>query len=54
VRDPWQRAVRAVKEARTPHIVVDAAGVDYCDGPASRCSSTCSASARPARSRSAT
>ena len=32
VRDPWQRAVRAVKEARTPHVVVDAAGVDYCDG----------------------
>ena len=32
VRDPWQRAVRAVKDARTPPVVVDASGVDYCDG----------------------
>jgi phospholipid/cholesterol/gamma-HCH transport system permease protein len=32
VRDPWQRAVRAVKDARVPPVVVDAAGVDYCDG----------------------
>ena len=32
VRDPWQRAVRAVQGARAGPVVVDAAGVDYCDG----------------------
>jgi phospholipid/cholesterol/gamma-HCH transport system permease protein len=32
VRDPWQQAVRAVQAARAGRVVVDAGGVDYCDG----------------------
>ncbi|HEY1329147.1 MAG TPA: MlaE family lipid ABC transporter permease subunit [Casimicrobiaceae bacterium] len=32
IRDLWQRAARAVREARERRIVVDARGVDYCDG----------------------
>jgi phospholipid/cholesterol/gamma-HCH transport system permease protein len=32
IRDLWQQAARAVREARARRIVVDARGVDYCDG----------------------
>jgi phospholipid/cholesterol/gamma-HCH transport system permease protein len=32
IRDLWQQALRAVADARARRIVVDAAGVDYCDG----------------------
>src|SRR3954468_22766139 len=32
IRDLWQKALRAVADARERRIVVDAAAVDYCDG----------------------
>jgi phospholipid/cholesterol/gamma-HCH transport system permease protein len=32
IRDLWQQAARAVRDASPRHIVVDARAVDYCDG----------------------
>jgi phospholipid/cholesterol/gamma-HCH transport system permease protein len=32
IRDLWRQALRAVKDSRGRRIVVDASGVDYCDG----------------------
>ena len=32
IRDVWQQAIAVVMDRQVPRVVVDAAGVDYCDG----------------------
>jgi len=49
IPDIWRTALEALKDAGARPVVVDAAGVDYCDGAGIALLSTCCASHGPRR-----